>query len=86
MHEQWIFSYTAQAILLYLVGYILWGCKWKVKEQQSSQHKNQLLPKTYENVGFGAKLTSSADKEDDKSIANHRRREAGENPNHVSIA
>ena len=44
--------------------------------------QNQPLPKTYECVGFGAKLTSSEDKEGDKSIANHREhgKEAGENP------
>ena len=44
--------------------------------------QNQPLRKTYECVGFGAKLTSSEDKEDDKSIASHPEhgKEAGENP------
>ena len=72
----------------YFKGFKAWsafGCKVAEKARRNSKHPNTRISHRLRNdkcVGFGAKLTLTADKEDDKSIYNHRddAGEPAENP------
>ena len=72
----------------YFKGFKAWsafGCKVVEKARRNSKHPNTRISHRLRNdkcVGFGAKLTLTADKEDDKSIYNHRddAGEPAENP------
>ena len=60
------------------------------KAGRNSDHPNTKISHRLRNdkcVGFGAKLTLTADEEDDKSIYNNRddAEEPAENPNHIYI-
>ena len=69
-------------------GFKAWsafGCKVTEKAGRNSDHPNTKISLRLRNdkcVGFGAKLTLTADEEDDKSIYNHREdaEEPAENP------
>ena len=64
----------------------VFGCKVeeKAEEQRSSEHKISHRLRNDKCVGFGAKLTFTADEEDNKSIYNHYddAEELAENPKH----
>ena len=72
----------------YFKGFKAWrafGCKVAEKARRNSEHPNTRISHRLRNdksVGFGAKLTLIADKEDDKSIYNHcdDAEEPAENP------
>ena len=74
-------------------GFKAWSafsCKAAEKAGRNSEHPNTKISHRLRNdkcVGFGAKLTLTADEEDDKSIYNNRddAEEPAENPNHIYI-
>ena len=64
------------------------GCKVEEKAWRKSDHPNTKISHRSRNdkcVGFGAKLSLTADEEDNKSIYNHydETEEPAENPKHV---
>ena len=72
----------------YFKGFKVWsafGCKVEEKAWRKSDHPNTKISHRLRNdkcVGFGAKLTFTADEKDNKSIYNHRddAEEPAENP------
>ena len=74
----------------YFKGFKAWsafGCKVEEKAWRNSDHPNTKISHRLRNdkcVGFGARLTFTADEEDNKSIYNHHddAEEPAENPKH----
>ena len=82
----------AQIKVNYFKGFKAWSafCCKAAEAGRNSEHPNTRISHRLRNdkcVGFGAKLTLTADEEDDKSIYNNRddAEEPAENPNHIYI-